>query len=77
MVDDVRAVIEQAPPSYRRIIEEVYGRGTPIEELAKRELDARVAAGEEDTKAARKRARDAVDKQLQRARDWVRARVAR
>jgi DNA-directed RNA polymerase specialized sigma24 family protein len=75
LVDDVRAVIDQAPPSYRRLIEEVYGRGTPIEELAQRELDARLAAGEVDDKATRKRARDTIDKQLQRARDWVRLRV--
>jgi DNA-directed RNA polymerase specialized sigma24 family protein len=75
LVDDVRAVLEQAPPSYRNLLQEVYGRGTPIEDLARRELAARVAAGEVDDKAARKRARDAVDKQLQRARDWVRSRV--
>jgi DNA-directed RNA polymerase specialized sigma24 family protein len=77
LVDDVRAVIEQAPPSYRRIIQEVYGRGTPIEELARRDLEARLLAGEPDDKATRKRARDAVDKQLQRARDWVRSRVVK
>jgi DNA-directed RNA polymerase specialized sigma24 family protein len=65
----LRVAVAEAPPRYRAILEAVYVRGEEIEAVVDRELAARPAG------TARRRVRNAVDKTIERARNWVRARV--
>ena len=67
-------------PGYRGYLVAVYLDGTAIEELVRRELLRRLAAGEMEeadmvSHLAHRRARAAVDKVLERARAWVRERA--
>ena len=70
----LRALIAVAPPGFAAVLHEVYVAGTLIEEVARHELEIRVARGDEragDPHAIR-RARASVDQRLHRARDWIR-----
>jgi DNA-directed RNA polymerase specialized sigma24 family protein len=77
----VAAVLESAPARYRDALVAVYLEGVPIDELVDHELfrewpwPCDVEVAESDAIAARRRARARVDKLLQRARDWVKARL--
>lgn len=81
LVQEMRALLEMAPERYRDVLIAVYIVGMPIEEVARRELLRRVEYGEAvvtddiSRRIAHKRARDAVDKLLQRGREWLRARL--
>ena len=76
LADRVAVVLQRAPARYREALVAVYLEGTPIDALVDRELAAeREDADATDPVACRRRARARVDKLLQRARDWVRARV--
>jgi DNA-directed RNA polymerase specialized sigma24 family protein len=70
----VAGVLEIAPPRYREALVAVYLDGVPIDTLVEQEL-VREWPWPDDDVRARARARARVDKVLQRARDWVRARV--
>jgi DNA-directed RNA polymerase specialized sigma24 family protein len=69
----VRALVHQAPERYRAVLVHVYVLGQPIETLTARELTRRCVSP--DDRAEHRRARAAVDKVLQRARDWLRERL--
>jgi DNA-directed RNA polymerase specialized sigma24 family protein len=69
-----RALLEQAPERYRAALTHVHGQGGSIEELVTLELARRGDDGNDPR--ARGRARAVVDKVLQRARDWLRSRLA-
>jgi len=73
-VKRLRALIAIAPPGFAAVLHEVYVTGTLIEEVARRELEIRVARGDErpDDPHALRRARASVDQRLHRARDWIR-----
>lgn len=73
-VQRLRALIAIAPPGFAAVLHEVYVAGTLIEVVARRELDARVARGDErvDDEHAIRRARASVDQRLHRARAWMR-----
>ena len=74
---EVRALLDEAPPRYRDQLVAVYLNGTAIEELVQREILRRSLAGEAyDVAASHRRARAAVDKVLERARTWVRERAS-
>jgi DNA-directed RNA polymerase specialized sigma24 family protein len=84
LADRVVLVLQSAPPRYREVLVAVYLEGVPIDTLVDQELFRTWPAssdgpedvlGAHDPIAARRRARARIDKQLQRARDWVRARV--
>jgi DNA-directed RNA polymerase specialized sigma24 family protein len=72
LADRVAVVLQRAPTRYREALVAVYLEGVPIEALVQRELEVE---NESDPVVARRKARARVDKLLQRARDWVRARV--
>jgi RNA polymerase sigma factor (sigma-70 family) len=70
LVTRIVSLIPQAPDAYRRVLDLVYLAGRPIEDLVVQELARR---GVDPTDVVeRRRARAAIDKTLQRARDWVR-----
>lgn len=75
----VALVLQDAPQRYREALVAVYLEGVPIDSLVDEELFREWPAASDhdgdDPIAARRRARARVDKLLQRARDWVRARV--
>lgn len=88
---EVRVVrlLASAPARYRDALVAVYLEGVPIDALVEIEMraewrepsqasldEARAAPPEEAAFLARRRARARVDKLLQRARDWIRARLA-
>lgn len=81
IVQQMRALLDMAPERYRDVLLSVYIDGVPIEELARIELARRIEYGEAmvtdeaSRRAAHKRARDAIDKLLQRGREWLRARL--
>jgi hypothetical protein len=70
----VASVLEVAPTRYRDALVAVYLEGRPIDALVEQEL-VREWPWPDDDARARARARARVDKLLQRARDWVRARI--
>jgi DNA-directed RNA polymerase specialized sigma24 family protein len=70
----VHNVLEIAPARYREALVAVYLDGVPIDTLVEQEL-VREWPWPDDDARARARARARVDKLLQRARDWVRARI--
>jgi DNA-directed RNA polymerase specialized sigma24 family protein len=76
LAERVTMVLGRAPARYRDALTAVYIDGVPIDMLVEEEL-ARGSPGDSraDPIARRRRARARVDKVLQRARDWVRARV--
>jgi RNA polymerase sigma factor (sigma-70 family) len=74
LADRVASVLEKAPPRYREVLVAVYLEGVPIDSLVEQEL-FREWPWDTDAIATRRRARARVDKLLQRARDWVRARM--
>lgn len=76
MLDRVRSVLERAPQRYREALVAVYLEDTPIDTLVDLEMLREFDTGAEDVIAQRRRARARVDKLLQRARDWVRARLS-
>lgn len=77
----VARALEAAPARYREALVAVYLHGVPIDTLAERELfrewpwSEEGGEGDYDPIGARRRARARVDKLLQRARDWLRARL--
>jgi DNA-directed RNA polymerase specialized sigma24 family protein len=77
----VARVLETAPARYREVIVAVYLEGVPIDALVEQELFREWVpcdGGDDDAANAvtrRRRARARVDKVLQRARDWLRARL--
>jgi RNA polymerase sigma factor (sigma-70 family) len=78
LVDRVVNVLHTAPPRYRDVLVAVYLDGVSIDTLVEQELFRELpwpADGGDDPIATRRRARARVDKLLQRARDWVRARI--
>ena len=81
LVQQMRVLLDQAPERYRDVLFAVYILGTPIEDLARSELLRRIAYGEAivndemSLRIGQKRARDAVDKLLQRGREWIRVRL--
>jgi hypothetical protein len=81
IVQQMRVLLDMAPERYRDVLLSVYIDGVPIEELARIELARRIEYGEATVtdevsrRAAHKRARDAIDKLLQRGREWLRARL--
>jgi DNA-directed RNA polymerase specialized sigma24 family protein len=82
LTDRVVAVLHKAPARYRDVLVAVYLEGVAIDTLVDQELfrewpwsGADTAPVGDDPIATRRRARARVDKLLQRARDWVRARV--
>ena len=80
LADRIVVVLQSAPQRYRDALVAVYLEGVPIDSLVDEELlrdwpsSSDDGAGS-DPIAARRRARARIDKLLQRARDWVRARV--
>lgn len=76
LAERVVNVLRTAPPRYRDVLQAVYLEGVPIDKLVEEELFRELPwAADEDPIAGRRRARARVDKLLQRARDWVRARI--
>lgn len=78
LAERVVNVLRTAPPRYREVLEAVYLEGTPIDVLVEQEMFRELpwcGPGDDDPIARRRRARARVDKLLQRARDWVRARI--
>lgn len=79
LAERVALVLADAPARYRDALVAVYIEGVPIDALVDEELfrgwPAASDHDEDDPIAARRRARARVDKLLQRARDWVRARI--
>ena len=80
LADRVINVLRTAPPRYREVLQAVYLDGVAIDALVDQELarewgGAAAPGGDTEAVAARRRARARVDKVLQRARDWVRARI--
>ncbi|MBX3221668.1 MAG: hypothetical protein KF795_14200 [Labilithrix sp.] len=79
LADRVLLVLRDAPQRYREALVAVYLEGVPIDSLVDEELFREWPWASDDDEsdpvAARRRARARVDKLLQRARDWVRARV--
>jgi hypothetical protein len=75
----VSAILEVAPARYREVLVAVYLEGVAIDSLVEQELFREwpwsADGGGDDPIATRRRARARVDKLLQRARDWVRARL--
>jgi hypothetical protein len=74
----VASVLDRAPARYRDALVAVYLEGVPIDSLVDQELFRQwpwAADEDRDPVAMRRRARARIDKLLQRARDWVRARV--
>jgi DNA-directed RNA polymerase specialized sigma24 family protein len=73
----VAEILEDAPPRYRDVLVAVYLEGVPIDSLVDLELSREwpSLSPSEDKIAARRRARARIDKLLQRARDWMRARL--
>jgi DNA-directed RNA polymerase specialized sigma24 family protein len=69
----IRYLITQAPEAYRQVLEHVHVACRPIEELVTMEMTKRGADASDAVE--RRRARAAVDKTLQRAREWVRANI--
>jgi hypothetical protein len=76
-IQHLRALIATAPPAHASVLHEVHVNGTLIEELAGRELAARLARGDERVRdaASLRRARATVDQRLCRARTWLRDRL--
>jgi DNA-directed RNA polymerase specialized sigma24 family protein len=74
LADRVARLLETAPPRYRDVLVAVYLQGVPIDTLVDQELFQDWPFGD-DPHALRRRARARVDKLLQRARDWMRARL--
>lgn len=83
----VAQILAEAPPRYRDVLVAVYLDGVPIDSLVEQELvrewrswsasegpDSHGDRGD-DPIARRRRARARIDKVLQRARDWMRARL--
>lgn len=84
LVEAVSRVLDSAPARYRAALVAVYIDGVPIDALVDDELQRGLGemhvgpaneVGPDEAALARRRARARVDKLLQRARDWVRARV--
>lgn len=82
MLERVARVLDAAPARYRAALVAVYLDGAPIDSLVDEEVARDLGVGApandldpEEAIAVRRRARARVDKLLQRARDWVRARV--
>lgn len=80
LADRIVLVLQSAPQRYRDALVAVYLEGVPIDSLVDEELlrewpSSSDEDGGSDPVAARRRARARIDKLLQRARDWVRARV--
>lgn len=71
----VEKVLETAPPRYRAVLVAVYLDGVPIDSLVDEELMRDEPVSEEVSLLTRRRARARIDKLLQRARDWMRARL--
>jgi DNA-directed RNA polymerase specialized sigma24 family protein len=72
----VELILTEAPARYREALVAVYLEGEPIDSLVEEELRREQAAGiEGDSIDVRRRARARIDKLLQRARDWMRARL--
>jgi DNA-directed RNA polymerase specialized sigma24 family protein len=77
----VREALEEAPENYRVAIQRVYFDGEQAEDIADEYYRAKVAAGEVDETStatrehARKQARNKIDQQLKRGRDWLRKRL--
>jgi DNA-directed RNA polymerase specialized sigma24 family protein len=72
-VGPIVSLISRAPSAYRRVLDHVYLACRPVEELVVQELARRGV--DPDDVVERRRARAAIDKTLQRARDWVRLRL--
>jgi RNA polymerase sigma factor (sigma-70 family) len=75
LTERLRAVVQCAPPRYREVLVAVYLEGVAIDALVDQELFREWPLMADDPIATRRRARARVDKLLQRARDWVRARM--
>ncbi len=75
LAERVVNVLRTAPPRYRDALQAVYLEGVPIDRLVEEELFRELPWSADDPIASRRRARARVDKLLQRARDWVRARI--
>lgn len=75
LIDRVINVLHTAPPRYRDALTAVYLHSTPIDDLVEQELFRELPFESGDPVVVRRRARARVDKLLQRARDWVRARI--
>jgi DNA-directed RNA polymerase specialized sigma24 family protein len=79
LADRVAVVLQRAPVRYRDALVAVYLHGVPIDTLVDRELYRdQTSDGDSEVRdpvVLRRRARARVDKLLQRARDWVRARL--
>jgi hypothetical protein len=78
LADRVVLVLQRAPARYREALVAVYLEGASIDSLVDEELLRGWPSStddESDPILMRRRARARVDKLLQRARDWVRARV--
>jgi len=71
----VEKVLASAPARYREVLVAVYLEGVPIDTLVDEELAREVSLDGDGTLLARRRARARIDKVLQRARDWMRARL--
>ena len=68
-------ILDEAPAQYRDVLVAVYLDGVPIDSLVDQELTREVQDRDDDPIARRRRARARIDKLLQRARDWMRARL--
>ncbi|MBX3186255.1 MAG: hypothetical protein KF819_04535 [Labilithrix sp.] len=77
LAERVARLLETAPARYRDVLVAVYIDGVPIDTLVDQELfEVFPLDVSDDAVAVRRRARARVDKVLQRARDWMRARLS-
>ena len=73
----VARILDEAPARYRDVLVAVYLDSVPIDSLVELELlrEPPSLAATDESIAVRRRARARIDKLLQRARDWMRARL--
>lgn len=77
LADRVARTLQTAPARYRDVLVAVYLEGKPIDDLVEQEMlrEWPSLTPDETPTAMRRRARARIDKVLQRARDWMRARL--
>jgi DNA-directed RNA polymerase specialized sigma24 family protein len=73
----VAEILDEAPARYRDVLVAVYLESVPIDSLVEQELvrEWPSLSPDDDRIVVRRRARARIDKLLQRARDWMRARL--
>ena len=77
LAERVSRTLQTAPACYRDVLVDMYLDGKPIDDLVEQEMlrEWPSLAPDETPAMMRRRARARIDKVLQRARDWMRARL--